>query len=85
MPQQKYLLRHILYSILVRSINRKQLQPMDKNFTQDFKLTDSLLTLALESDKKRSPSETSLAFIRNFARNFKINRCDGCAHEFVLN
>ncbi len=59
---------------------------MDKNSTQDFKLTDSLISLALESDSKSQPSESSLAFIRNFARNFRVCKSDnGIVQDFVLN
>ncbi len=59
---------------------------MDKISTQEFPSKESIITKALRSEKMPKPAETSLAFIRNFAHNFRVQRCaNGTLQEFVLN
>ncbi len=59
---------------------------MDDIFTQDSTLTEDVLRQAVRSEELPSPSESSLAFIRNFARNFCICNCiEGRAQELLLN
>lgn len=59
---------------------------MDRNFTPDFNLQNSVISRALQGEKMPSPSVASMDFIRNFARNFRVCRSDsGIVHDFVLN
>ena len=59
---------------------------MDKIFTQDPILTDDLLKKAMKDEKNPSPKKSSLEFIKNFARNFRIcNGVEGRAQELLLN
>lgn len=59
---------------------------MDKNFTPDFNFQNSIISKALKGEAMPSPSVSSLEFIRNFARNFRVCRDDnGIVHDFVLN
>lgn len=59
---------------------------MDNKSTSKPKLTDSLIEHALKKEKFPKPSASSLAFIRNFARNFKVHKnFDGDIRELVLN
>lgn len=59
---------------------------MNKNFTPEFNLQDSLIARALQAEKMPSPSVSSLEFIKNFARNFRVCRSDnGIVQDFVLN
>lgn len=59
---------------------------MDDIFTQDSNFSENVLKQALCSEKLPSPSRSSLEFIRNFARNFRVcGSVEGRAQEFVLN
>ena len=59
---------------------------MDKNSTHNFKIDEALISLAFEYGEKPELSESSLAFIKNFARNFRTEKFDGgIMHDFVLN
>lgn len=60
--------------------------PMNKKSTQIFKLQSAVIAQALKGEKMPCPSETSLAFIKNFAYNFRLMECgDGAMRDFVLN
>ena len=49
-------------------------------------ITERLLSKALKKEGFPKPSAVSLEFIRNFARNFKVERnIAGEMREFVLN
>lgn len=49
-------------------------------------ITEQLVSMALKKDKYPSPSVSSLEFIKNFARNFRVQRgVDGNIGELVLN
>ncbi|MBE6308728.1 MAG: hypothetical protein E7087_05460 [Bacteroidales bacterium] len=59
---------------------------MNKKSTLNLKLQNSIIAQALRSEKMPKPTETSLAFIKNFAYNFRVQQCgDGIVHDFVLN
>ena len=59
---------------------------MDKKSTHELNYRETLISKALCGEKMPKPSEASLAFIRNFARNFRVHKCDnGAVCEFVLN
>lgn len=59
---------------------------MDKTSTTDFTLSENLIKKALKEDCYLSPSKISLEFIRNFARNFRVQaNIDACNNELVLN
>ena len=57
--------------------------PMDKNSTP---ITEQVISKALKKEKFPSPSASSLEFIKNFARNFRVEKSlNGDFREFVLN
>jgi hypothetical protein len=59
---------------------------MDKTSTSEFEISGSLIEKALKKEKYPKPSATSLAFLKNFARNFKVHRSvEGDIREMVLN
>ncbi len=59
---------------------------MNKKSTRNFKLQSSIIAQSLQSETMPKPSEVSLAFIKNFARNFRVMKCgDGVVRDFVLN
>lgn len=59
---------------------------MDKTSTPDFEISGAVIAQALKSEKFPKPSLSSLEFIKNFARNFKVQRnIEGEIREFVLN
>ena len=59
---------------------------MNKKSTRNFKLQSTIITQALKGEKMPKPSEFSLAFIKNFAHNFRVQQLgDGIVQEFVLN
>ncbi len=59
---------------------------MDKKSTLNLKLQNSIIAQALRSEKMPAPCEASLAFIKNFAHNFRVQDCgNGVVREFVLN
>ena len=56
---------------------------MDKKSTQ---ITESVISKALKKEKFPGPSVSSLEFIRNFARNFRVEKSiNSDLREFVLN
>ena len=59
---------------------------MDKTSTTDFKIDDSVIRQALKNEKFPKPCVASLEFIKNFARNFKVQKnIEGNIRELVLN
>ncbi|MBR3612112.1 MAG: hypothetical protein IKL54_02320 [Bacteroidaceae bacterium] len=57
---------------------------MDKKSTSQLK--HSIIKKALQGERMPSPSLTSLEFIRNFARNFRVCKGEnGMVQDFVLN
>lgn len=59
---------------------------MDNIFTHDSIFTDKLLDVAMHSEKFPSPSLSSLEFIKNFARNYRVCKdVEGRAGELQLN
>ena len=59
---------------------------MDKTSTQEFKIDASVLRQALKNEKFPKPCVASLEFIKNFARNFKVQKnIEGDIRELVLN
>ena len=60
--------------------------PMDKTSTPEFKFDGSVIRQALKTEKFPKPCAASLEFIRNFARNFKVQQSiEGDIRELVLN
>lgn len=59
---------------------------MDKTSTTDFKIDGSVIRQALKNEKFPKPCVASLEFIKNFARNFKVQKnIEGNIRELVLN
>ena len=59
---------------------------MDKTSTPEFEINGSVIRQALKSEKLPTPGISSLEFIKNFARNFRIQRnVEGDIREMVLN
>ena len=59
---------------------------MDKTSTTDFKIEGSVIRQALKNEKFPKPCVASLEFIKNFARNFKVQKnIEGDIRELVLN
>lgn len=59
---------------------------MDKTSTTDFKIDGSVIRQALKNEKFPKPCVASLEFIKNFARNFKVQKnVEGDIRELVLN
>ena len=59
---------------------------MDKTSTPEFELSESVIKNALKIDFFPQPSVSSLEFIKNFARNFRVHKnIDGDIRELVLN
>ena len=57
--------------------------PMDKKSTP---VTESVIRKALKKEKFPRPSAASLEFLKNFARNFRVEKSvNGDIREFVLN
>ena len=60
--------------------------PMDKTSTPELKIDGSVIRQVLKNEKFPKPGATSLEFLKNFARNFRIEKgLDGEVREFVLN
>ena len=60
--------------------------PMDKTSTPKFKIDGSVIKQALKSEKYPKASVSSLEFLKNFARNFRVQRgFEGDIREMVLN
>ena len=59
---------------------------MDKTSTPEFKIDGSVIRQALKTEKLPKPGVSSLEFIKNFARNFRVQRgVEGDIREMVLN
>lgn len=59
---------------------------MDDIFTHNFKFNEKVTEEASCSVEHLSPSKSSLEFIKNFARNFKVySEIEGRAQELLLN
>ena len=59
---------------------------MDKKSTLEFKIDSSVIKQALKNEKFPKPSVSSLAFIKNFARNFRVQKnIEGDIKDYVLN
>ena len=59
---------------------------MDKTSTPEFKIDGSVIRQALKNEKFPKPCAVSLEFIKNFARNFKVQKnVEGEIRELVLN
>lgn len=59
---------------------------MNENFTPEFKLQKSIIAKALHGDNVPSPSLSSLEFIRNFSRNFRVRKSEnGIILDYALN
>lgn len=49
-------------------------------------VTEEIISKAMKQEKFPKPSVSSIEFIRNFARNFKVEKgIQGDIREFVLN
>ena len=61
-------------------------EPMDKTFTHESGLLESIVRNALKNEFTHQPSVSSLEFIRNFARNFRVRKdLEGDIREMILN
>lgn len=59
---------------------------MDKISTPEFKIDGAIIRQALKKEKFPKPCVSSLEFIKNFARNFKVQKnIEGDIRELVLN
>ncbi len=59
---------------------------MDKTSTPEFKIDGSVIKQALRKEKFPRPGVSSLEFLKNFARNFRVQRgVEGEIREMVLN
>jgi hypothetical protein len=59
---------------------------MDKLFTSDLKLKEKELTSLFSDETRVSPKDSTLDFIKNFARNFRVvKNIDSSLQGFVLN
>ena len=60
--------------------------PMDKTSTPESIIDGSVIKQALKKEKFPKPSISSLEFLRNFARNFRVqDGIEGDIRELVLN
>ena len=60
--------------------------PMDKTSTPEFEINGSVIKQALKNEKFPKPSVSSLEFLKNFARNFRVQRgIEGDIREMILN
>jgi hypothetical protein len=70
-------------ALIIQRIYFLSCLPMDKNSTP---ITEQVISKALKKEKFPSPSASSLEFIKNFARNFRVEKSlNGDFREFVLN
>lgn len=78
-----------IYYLFMRSViilENEIIKPMDKTFTSEFEITGSVIAQALKNEKFPKPSVSSIEFIKNFARNFRVQKnIEGDIREFVLN
>ncbi len=59
---------------------------MDKLFTSDLKLQEKDFGSLFSDEHRVSPKESTLDFIKNFARNFRVvKNIDSSLQGFVLN
>ena len=59
---------------------------MDKTSTPEFKIDGSVIRQALKKEKFPKPGVSSLEFLKNFARNFRVQQgVEGDIREMVLN
>ena len=59
---------------------------MDKTSTPEFKIDGTVIRQALKNERFPQPCTASLEFIKNFARNFKVQKnIEGNIRELVLN
>ena len=59
---------------------------MDKTSTPELKIDGSVIRQALKNEKFPKPGATSLEFLKNFARNFRVQGgVEGDIREMVLN
>ena len=59
---------------------------MDKTSTPKFKIDGSVIKQALKNENFPKPSVSSLEFLKNFARNFRVQGgVEGDIREMVLN
>ena len=59
---------------------------MDKTSTPGFNIDGSVIKQVLKKEKFPKPSISSLEFLRNFARNFRVqDGIEGDIRELVLN
>ena len=64
----------------------KTKMPMDKTSTPELKIDGSVIRQAIKKEKYPKPSISSLEFLKNFARNFRVQQgIDGDIREMVLN
>ena len=87
MPQKNFFFGGIYYFYLPSVNNTKERTnnrlPMDKTSTA---ITEHVIRKALKKEKFPRPSVSSLEFIKNFARNFRVEKeMNGDYREFVLN
>ena len=60
--------------------------PMDKTSTPELMSDATVIKQALKKEKFPKPSISSLEFLKNFARNFRVQQgIDGDIREMVLN
>ena len=60
--------------------------PMDKTSTPELMIDATDIKQALKKEKFPKPSISSLEFLKNFARNFRVQQgIDGDIREMVLN
>ncbi len=87
MPQKNFFFGGIYYFYVPSVNNTKERTnnrlPMDKTSTP---ITEHVIRKALKKEKFPRPSVSSLEFIKNFARNFRVEKeMNGDYREFVLN
>ena len=87
MPQKNFFFGGIYYFYLLSVNNTKERTnnrlPMDKTSTP---ITEHVIRKALKKEKFPRPTASSLEFIKNFARNFRVEKeMNGDYREFVLN
>ena len=87
MPQKNFFFGGIYYFYVPSVNNTKERTnnrlPMDKTSTP---ITEHVIRKALKKEKFPRPSVSSLEFIKNFARNFRVEKeINDDYREFVLN
>ena len=60
--------------------------PMDNIFTPKLKNIEQQVSAAMRNEISYSPKESTLEFIKNFARNFRVDKeADATIQDFILN